>query len=360
MTDYKIILYSTAGVKTAEVVDFSGLGYSREVNAPGLATFSLRADHSAAQYLVDQAIVEIWRRNVTESIAWYCDFCGLIRGYTRAYIDSDKITVSCPGSLEKLRWRVVAYKAETTNRSQFSAIPAETVFKTLVEYNAGASATVGAGRLCVGTMTGITVEGDGGQGNSLTLGCAYDNLLDVLQKYGGTTAGGDFDLVRTSAANYQFRWYTGQLGTDRTATVLFALEYGNMADPKYTFDRTAEKTLAVVGGTGEASARDVTVCYGTDYIADTYQMEDFVDASNVNGTALTTAGNTRMQDTKRKETMTFNILQTPGCMYGKHYFLGDLVAWQYGALNGTVKVKAVSIVLDDTGGENITVETQAV
>ena len=121
--------------------------------------------------------------------------------------------------------------------------------KTLVSYNAGSSATAGNSRLRTGTISGLTVEADGANGNTLDWFCAYDNLLESLQKL-AAIAGGDFDLAQTAVGAWQFRWHTGQLGTDRTATAIFALERSNMANPQDQLLRTVEKTACIVGGKG--------------------------------------------------------------------------------------------------------------
>jgi hypothetical protein len=201
--------------------------------------------------------------------------------------------------------------------------------KTLVQYNAGASATTANGRIRDGVIEGITVAADGGFGNVISKGCAYENLLEALQKI-AAIGGGDFDLVKTGAATWQFRWYTGQRGTDRTDSVLFALERGNMAAPEYTHDRVDERTVAIVAGQGEESDRAVEVRTGPDYAADN-DIETFVEASDLTTTAgLQSRGDTELEESRARQQFEFAVLQTPGCFYGVHYGLGDLVKAQYG------------------------------
>ena len=75
---------------------------------------------------------------------------------------------------------------------------------------------------------------------------------------------GDFDVVPYDTG-YEFRWYTGQLATVRTANILFAVERGNMANPVYKLDNREEKTIAIVGGQGLGAVRNVIVRQGSGY-----------------------------------------------------------------------------------------------
>ena len=161
--------------------------------------------------------------------------------------------------------------------------------------------------------------------------------------------GGDFDLIKTGAATWQFKWYTGQRGTDRTATVIFSLPLGNMANPRYVDDRIDEASVAVVGGAGEWSARYYTIVEGSDYHATTNNVEVFVNASNtVTADGRTAAGNEALDDLRRKRDMSFKVEQTPACHYLVHYVLGDKVTGYYTA-SATFKVARVDVELAETG-----------
>src|SRR5690606_30648784 len=132
----------------------------------------------------------------------------------------------------------------------------ETVMKALVTYNATSSGTTADGRIrnvATGGLT-ITVEADGGGGNTVDWYCAHDHLLETLQKL-ARIAGGDFDLIKTAATTWDFKFYDGQRGTDRSSSVIFSLDHGNMARPRYQIDRREERTVAIVGGGGEGDDR---------------------------------------------------------------------------------------------------------
>lgn len=357
--EYRLDVHTAAGVKLAEVTDYLSLAYTREVNVPGLLTFALRGDHQVIPQLEHNSQVIVYRRNPALGLGWTADFWGLYRAQKRSYSDHDLFEARCPGILTMLSWRIVAWYAGTANRSSFQNAKAETIMKTLVSYNAGASATTGNGRIRNGTITGISVQADSGGGNTISLDCAWNNLLETLQKV-ARIGGGDFDLIKTGAQAWEFRWYAGQRGTDRRATVLFALERGNMAEPQYEYDRLDERTVAIVGGRGEGSARKIAVRTGPDY-STSNDVEVFVDSRSSETTdALNASGDSKLKDTQAKQAFGFKVLQTPACYYGLHYQLGDLVTAQYSPVNVAQKVTRVSVEVGESGAEQIDVEMETI
>jgi len=350
---------SPSGALQAQIdgTSYTDLKLTRQVNAAGFFSFSINTDHPAFSYIVNDAIVSIWRRNVTQGLDWYEEFTGLVRKPEREYTNFDELNVSGAGALSLLARRHVLFYANVANRTLFTTAASETIMKTMVEYNAGPSATVANSRLREGAISGISVQPNGALGNSLSLACAYDNLLSTLQfiaSPGG--GGGDFDLVRTSGADYEFRWYNGQLGTDRTATILFALEYGNMAHPVYTINRFEQKTVAIVGGQGQDSARVIAVRTGSEY-ATGIDIETFIDGRNESiAAALNSKGDIALDANKNKlKSFNFDVLQVPSYFYGQHYFLGDLVSYRYADISGTIKINGVTISVENDGKENIQV-----
>ena len=356
-TDYQIRIKNVAGVTQAIVTDFLTLAYAKRVNEPGIATFALPGNHTAVSSLVDKGQVEIWRRNQAQGIDWYCDFFGLYRQPDRVGGQPGRFTATCPGQMEMLRWRTVAWKAGTASRSVFTSDPAETIMKTLVSYNAGSAATTGHGRIRTGTITGISTAADGADGTVTDWYCAYDNLLETLQKL-ARIAGGDFDLVKTGAQAWEFEFYTTRLGTDRSATVIFSLEYDNMSNPRFVTQRLSEATVALVGGQGEGSLRQVVTRTGANYAAGN-DIEIFVDARDAGSTAgLNAKGDTVLEERRAYDQFDFDVLQTAVSLYGKHYFLGDLVT-AVNPFTGTAlarKINGVTVTVN-RGTEQIAVET---
>jgi hypothetical protein len=359
---YQLRLYSPAGVLRAIITDYQALSYHKALNEPGVCQFVLNAEHAAIEQMEMDAQVEVWRQDIGNGVDWYPDFYGLWRGEERA-ANSDGTsyyTAICPGQLSLLDRSIVAYKAAVTNRSRFSAQPAETILKNLVTYNATASGTTGDGRARTVTTVGVSVQATGGAGNTLTYECAFRNLLTSLQEV-ASIGGGDFDLVKTGAQAWEFRWYAGQRGTDRSATVTFALQYGNMANPKLVRNSVAERTVAIVGGSGEETARTLVTRTGTNYNASANACETFVDARNSATTALLNAeGDRALEAGRSRDALTFDVLQVPSTLYGLHYGLGDRITGFYQGVTATKVIRRVTVSVDGAGQDSIKVELRDV
>lgn len=355
--EYRLDIHTAAGVKVAEVTDFIELAYTRRVNAPGLLTWSIMGNHEVLPLLEHNGIVIVYRRNASIGLPWTADFWGLYRAQKRWYTDHDLFEARCPGVMTMLTWRIVAWYANTANRSKFKGVKAETIAKTLVSYNAGSAATTANGRIRDGAISGISVQADAGSGNTLNYSCAWDNLLSALQTV-ASIGGGDFDLAYTGAGTYRFDWHSGQLGTDRTGTLLFALERGNMAEPVYEYDRQEDKSVGIAGGQGEEDERVVRIRTSPSYNAASNNIETFIDGRNcATEEELNTQADARLADASARQKITYRVVQTPACAYGVHYQLGDLIKAQYSPImNMTQKIEGVDVSLGRDGGETIAVE----
>jgi len=366
-TNFSIVLRNYAGTKYAEVVEYHNLSYTKRVNEPGLLHFDLKLAHPAVASLTDKDQVEVRRRNNDMGVSRYVDFYGLIRAVNRSYTDHDMVHIVAPGQMCMLGWRAVAWYAGYADRSDFTTEKGETIMNTTVSYNCCAAATVANGREREGATTGLSVEADGAAGNTLDWACHGKNVLTNLQDL-AKVAGGDFALVKTGAQTWQYRFYTGQLGTDRSATVTFSVARGNMKNPMYAFDRVDERTVAVVGGQGEGSDRAYVVRTGDDYNASTNNIEGFVNASGQWSTTAgyQVAGDKWLSEQQARSTFTFDVAQTPACFYGQvasggHYDMGDLVLARYGDNEYTVKITGVTVNVPDPGeNEDIKLEMENV
>jgi hypothetical protein len=254
--DSYLVIKSPAGVKLAEIDDYLTLACTRRVNEPGLLRFSLRGDHSKIQHISDKSQIVLKRRDTRHDIDWGDEFVGFVRktGYKRP--DREIYELECVGMLAMLGWRVVAYKSGVTSRSVFTSQPVETIIKTLVDYNCCSNATTGNNRLRNGAITNpwtLSIQTNGGNGYSMDRANQGANVLkevqDILEIAKTNGNGGDIDITQTGAATFRLDWYTGQRGADRSTTVIFAPERGNMASPEYAIDRSTERTVAIVGGT---------------------------------------------------------------------------------------------------------------
>lgn len=356
MSTYRVDVYNTSGELQAQIVDYLSLSYIKRVNDVGLLRLELNGEHSLLDILEDKWELEVWRKDSGDYVR---EITGIFRNIEWSHKEGEPIaTLICPDLKHKLTWRIVAWYAGETNRSRFYSQPAETIAKTIVDYNMTSNASVTNGRLREGEVAGISVETDGGGGNSIDAGLSYSMILDALQKI-ASIGGGDFDLVRVSPTESEFRWYDGQLGEDKTSDVLIAISMGNMGNAEYIEERSGEKTVAIVGGKGEESDRDISVRTGANYSVSN-DIEVFVASTDVDAGELNILGDRgdeRLDELMARRAFTFDVLQTQGARYKSEYDLGDLVRVlnPYTSQEFSVKIAEVAISFDRNGNEKIQV-----
>jgi hypothetical protein len=188
---------------------------------------------------------------------------------------------------------------------------------------------------------------------------AYRNLLDACQEI-ADIGGGDFEVVGVGDGAWEFQWYEGQMGTDRSAEVTFALAWGNMERPRLVRARSNEVNAVYVGGAGEGALRQYTWRTDAVLIAESAynRREMFVDARNLTTVAgLNAKGDWVLAEYRPRNEFTFRALQIPGCRYRKHYVLGDLVTVAFLDFSATEKIVGLEFTVDDRG-EEIAVEME--
>lgn len=367
---YELFIYDETGTRQFIITDFFSLGYQRIVNNPGLLTFSIPDFHPMALTLVERDWqVEVVRSrasdfrtniNPSNAIAPYVDFGGFIRDEERVADSDGQVTVTyyVVGWSDLLRRAIVAYPPNRTGRTKFVNVAAETICKDIVKYNATTSGTTADGRDRNVPTAGsyLSIETDTGDGNLLDVFLSRTNLLDTLRDI-ASIGNGDFDVVKTGARAWQFRWYPAQLGTQKITSVVFALNYGNMVNPRLRYQRLEERTVAIVAGQEVNGVRQVETVLGSGYNAATNSYEVYVDGSDVSTNAgLRDRGEARMQELKESRELTFDVLQTPGSLYGLHYFLGDIVTAVFQGVQITQKIEGVTIGFDSSGAETISLD----
>lgn len=357
---YHVWLRDTAGAKLAVLTHFLELAYTKRVNAPGSYALTLGgADPKIAHFGTDVQ-VEVWRFDQANDITAYIDFGGFHRYAGRGYDErgQEHFLSRGPGYMELLGRRIIYAAHGAAGADKTGA--AETIAKAFANEQAGPGAGARA-------LAGLSIQADAAAGPAVRFSRAYRNLLEVLQEI--TDVGqGDMDVVSTGAALWEFRWYNGQLGTDRTwgnpagnAPVQFAPELGNMATPAYEMDRTQEATACYVGGQGTGAGRTVVVRTTAAAILESpwNRREIWRDAQNETLAAgLNAKGDRYLWEQQAKENFGFRCLQTPACLYGKHYALGDLITARYGNVTVNKKVIGVSVSVKagDSQVETIDVE----
>lgn len=355
MIQYTVITYTSAGVRTSYISDVLDVAVGRSVNGIDICQVSVGGTSASAAFLNYGAILEVYREDSGAGIAYYREFSGTIRMRDTSIADETVITVQALGHTALLSDRIVAWPAGVADRSEFTAVPAETVLKTIFEYNLGASATTANGRLLPGAITGAATPTSAGYGNLISISIAGDNVLSAMQRI-QEMAGGDFDVVYTPPATYTYMYYNLQRGDDLRASVVFSVGNGTIGRLRIIDDRIDDASAVIVAGSGEGMARTyvtrpATLPTGLDL------RERWIDARTQSTTAqYTQLGDIALADAERqRQRIEVQILQSDALRYGRDYRLGDIVSVYTGSATLTRKVQSVALRLSSDGSEAIDV-----
>lgn len=350
---YHVILKEQYGTVVADFDNFLSLSVTKVVN--GVSTYQLNfsgADDRFSLFDLDCQI-EIYRQ-VIGLCPEYLEFEGLHRKPVYQISNDGKIVFSSigVGYNDFLARTSILYKEGTIRADKDDY--AERAMKEYVEENCGITADLTVvGRLYTGHLYGFTVE-------DLSLlytttkkwkgAKAYQNLLDVLNEIAKSSAV-DFQVVGTGPARFRFITRIGHLGEDRStlamtnsgknfagnAPVLFGTDMGNVSEMEHSIDRLGEATVCLVLGPGEGSIRQTLTVLNSGAIDDSpWNRREIVrqsdSGSEVAGVWITSIaaqnGLSALIETSLRDTHEFKPIQQPTCLYGLHYFLGDVVSFR--------------------------------
>lgn len=353
MDHYWFYLRDVNGIGIGRIVHYLHFKSIDPLNDPGSLEILLPADHPVLKVLPHRAIVELWRRNDAVGLPPYCERRVLYLGKIKQGRYHCKLL--CAGPLWFLKSRTIAYPSGVANRTLFTAIPAETIIKTLAQYNAWEDATTANDRLIDAVISRFEIQADGGNGNITNWACFDANLLDTTKAL-CTIGGGDVDIVYEVGPNvWMLNWYTGQRGADRTATVVFSEGLHNMKNPTLEDDRRREITVAILGGRGTGAARTFVVRTGPDY-SPLNHVEAFFAALNETAGTMAAYGDHLLEKLRARKRLTFTPIQGTGREYGKDYHRGDLVQAVFGGQTFTQKI--TEIVIEPGAPPLVRAETQ--
>ena len=344
---WEVRVKNQAGTLVQVISNYSHLRLTPTVNAAGSYDLTMAYRDGMEDWFDVDGQIEFWRSNLDAGISPRKEFEGMHVDFER-WVDQggqENFSSHGVGYADHLARRVIDAPSGSSGAAKSGA--AETAIKEYVDEQ------------CVNptdptrVVTGLSIEADAATGSSWSGGRAYRNLLTVCQEI-AETGGGDFSVAGIGAALFEFRWHNGQLGTDRRATVRFGLSYNNMGAPKYMVSRIAERNAILVGGGGLAAERETV--WRTDpariAVSPWGRREEFVDARDVEqgSTAiLNTRGDTRLAERRPEIGMSFEILQTPGLLYGRDYFLGDVVTGEFAGQVVVQKIEGFVIEVDRSG-----------
>jgi hypothetical protein len=345
---WQVRLKSQAGALVALLDDYEQSTLTKIVDGVGTCALRMKGADPKVALLELDGQIEFWRRDEAQGLAWYLEAEYLFRGWNPKLTSEGAYLFEAMGHQYNhlLKRRVV--EVTPTTPGVWSGA-AETVIKAIVKDQCGADA------MAARQLTGLTIAADGARGNAITNDYSSKNLLEVCQGI-AAAGGGDFDVVGTGAGTFQFTWYPGQRGTDRSATIKFAPELGDMAEADLQRLRHDEVNTILVGGQNSGTARETVWRTDTTLTDDSpwNRCEAYVSASQETTDAgLNTAGDTELFNGRPTNQFSCVVLQLPGCYYGQHYQWGDLVATSFDTYSGIKQIRTVTITVSANEGESI-------
>ncbi len=255
--------------------------------------------------------------------------------------------------------RIVAYAAGSSEAEKSDA--ADDLMKAIVRENFTSTATDTDREIA---SPGLTVEGDGGLGPSISKAFSRRNVLDLLfDLYEASEQAGTpvfFDTV-PQASSFIFRTFVDQPGQDRTfpdgsSPTIFGLEFGNIAFPKLEEDFEKEATFVYAGGQGEGSDRVIQTALDQSAINRSQwgRREAFRDSRHqTDPNAVQDDADAKLYDARAKLRFRCELKSVDGARYGIDWDLGDRVSVQFDGLSFDGLVRAASIFIDQDGKETI-------
>ncbi len=371
---YSVRIKDVAGALVAEITDWYSLSFTHRVNGVGSYNLQIDGDLNVINQFVLDGQIEIWRSDLVASpvIARYLEYEGFHRTPVRQTTGDGRSLFSSIGANydHLLTRRIILYPPGSVQVAK--AAVGETVIKEYVDENAGPGATTPPRLLSAGNMIGLTIQADGAVGLVWTGSRAYRNLFDVIAEV-GKESNIDFGIVGTGPATFEFQAKLAPWGDDRTtvglnpatglnaagnAPVIFSLSFGNMDTPVYSLNRGQEVNAVLALGQGQEADR--LIVERTNVVAIAESTWNRMEASRQGNmetavAGLQSVGDEALEALQAKETFGFQALQIPSTLYGRDYFLGDLVTARYKNIERNKKIVGVTVTVAE-GNENISLE----
>lgn len=374
---YEFRLRNQKRERVAYIDDYVSFNWAIEVSGVGSYALSLKRNspHIGKFQLDNQLIVT---RSVPGcDLAPYQLMTGLHRKFTLGVASDGTRPLASEGFNPNhlLARTTINYKSGTIFAVK-EDIPAESAMKQYVEENCGLSATVGKGRESNGVLPYFFVDPDNKRGPLWSGDKSFENLLDTLLAI-SSVAKMDFDVEYVEAElakdiRFQFHVYDKQLGKNRTdegldphtgknkyglAPVIIAVPFGNISDMTYVDDRSAEANVIAVLGDGEGAIRDVLVRQTLARNSSPWNRCEISRPQSGFQSQRESYGDEVLAGMIGKESFTFTPLQLSTCLFGKHYFLGDVVTIVFENIKRNKRiVKVTGNISSPSSGEVLAME----
>lgn len=345
---YQVRIYDNSNNLLGLYDDAISLQYRKVVNEPGLAVMIVPDGHAILSQLVDDLLMEVYfiyrPAIIFGEVTDQSDFLGLYRD-KQVVTDADgnvHYMLFFPSAIEALGRNIIAWPAGTGSKTTWTSQTMGNIAADIVTWNCTSSATTANGRYrTANPVRSMAVTAVGGT-PTINYSESYRNVLEVVQEL---AAGGgfDFDVIRNGAtANLKFQEYAGQLGADKSASIIFDLSLDNIHSAALNGERLKEKTVAIVAGAGAGASRTISVRTGVNQGASN-DYEIFADARSNADSELAAIGDSKMLELQARISVDTDFAPSSGYVYRRDYGLGDLVTVSFGDVMQTKKIKLVEV-----------------
>lgn len=338
--DYQLWFANPQGQRLSTLCDWSSVTYTLAVNTPTMLTLDLPASALQWSWIQRDSQLEVWRNGRLVPTLWF------VRG-RRTWTDTQGrkfIRLTAQSALGLLDRRIIAYRA-SSSQAQKTALT-DNLMKAIVRENFGNLATDTA------RQTSLVVDGNTGQGTSVTKAFAWRNVLKTLQELSqaSMTATPIFFDVTWNGETLTFQTFKNLRGTDHSADSAYpvevSLERGNLTEPLLDEDWSNETSVIYAGGAGQEDLRLLTTASNSVLISASPwgRSEDFVNASQCEtAAALQSEATAKLRQARGKVIFTGQLQDTDQCRYGQHWDFGDQLAVSYDGASFTCRVDAVQV-----------------
>lgn len=357
---YQVRLYDpVTGLQTAIFDDWNSLYYIARINDYGYHTFSFDGNDARRALFALDSIVEVWRSNLDIGLGWYIDYAGFHRTDQDQITDRGNVIFTSYGRgyEDLLHRRYMLYVAGSAG--DVKSGPADDIMKAYVRENAGTLATVVNGRIQDGVTLGLTVAPNLSVGPTWSGSGPWKNLFDLVQEIQQAKLV-DFNVVRTGALTFDFRTYFPHKGTDRSGAgaapaVTFSLVFANMSSPYATVSHSEEANDIIVLGQGEGAARVYRRVQDTaaQVSSPWNRIERTHDSrGSTTNAQLDDEGTAKLNELRATKRISFQVIESLATVYGRDYFLGDIILARFAGAQTTKKVTGAEVTVAE-GRENI-------
>lgn len=368
-TQYELRLYNTNGQLQYIFDTWRSLDYNLKINEVNDLTLTLNFTQDIFDLMSHVDYLCEVRRNI--GFGWYTEDWFFMRTPQVQLTTTGTQILTCymRGLLDLIDRRWLAYNARNPIAPAGIASdpvnkfgPADDVMKEYVNENAGTLATVANGRLRDGVLPRFVVAPPVGRGPYWHGARSYKALLAMVQEIGQSVEPStidqhnyvDFTVTYSLSENlFTFDTHYPQLGFDRTQTVIFNPDFGNVTDISYTKSRSEETNAVIVNGQGAQGVRRHAILENIHKFDSPWNdRETVVDSRNQDlDLELQTVAQTSLAQLGAKEAFVFTPQLNAQTQYGRDFALGDRIAFRF--LNFETTKKLVQVHVNMSEGKEL-------